>query len=352
MRPRLPLLLGRRPTPAGGPPGRREALAAPPFRSHPDALYRVPTDDGAAISLGRYRPRGEPLAAPPVVLCHGLGCNRLALDLDERHSLARDLARRGFEAWVLELRGRGEAGAPLDATFDEEAEHDVGAALRAVLSTGAREVLWVGHSKGGLLLLAHLARNPGAPVRAGVLLGTPFTFALPPERLRQLALLRPLLRRPTVPLRALGPLAAALAGPDLSSLLSAGEAAAHPEHWRRAVGALVADVPGGVARQLAGWVERDRFESADGTYDYRAALAGVRVPLLLVAGTGDALVPAAAVERGRALLGGPVEVLVAGRTGGLGGDYGHLDLVLGRSAPEEIFPRVAGFLAAHAAPRP
>ena len=43
--------------------------------------------------------------------------------------------------------------------------------LRTVLSTGAKEVLWVGHSKGGLTLYGHLARNPQAPVRAAVAMG-------------------------------------------------------------------------------------------------------------------------------------------------------------------------------------
>src|SRR5262249_6020681 len=149
----------------------------------------------------------------------------------------------------------------------EEAEHDVGAALRAVLSTGAREVLWVGHSKGGLLLLAHLARFPQAPVRAGVLLGTPFTFALPPALARHLPRLAPLLSRPSVPVLALAR-PVAVGGRALSSFLCH-EANVDPGVWRRALAAMAADVPGGVARQLAAWVEEERFTSADGAFDYR-----------------------------------------------------------------------------------
>src|SRR3954470_18923706 len=83
----------------------------------PDDVYRVPTPDGARIALGRYHARGERRFLTPVVLCHGLGANRYDLDFDEKYSLARFLARRGFETWVLELRGRGMAGKPLHTTF-------------------------------------------------------------------------------------------------------------------------------------------------------------------------------------------------------------------------------------------
>src|SRR5689334_4166748 len=93
-------------------PGLSRSLAAKELRLQfqPDELYRSPTDDGSAIALGRYLPRERRRFQQPVVLCHGLGANRFALDFDERHSLARYLARRGFETWVLELRGRGLAG--------------------------------------------------------------------------------------------------------------------------------------------------------------------------------------------------------------------------------------------------
>ena len=135
-------------------PSRR--LQPPQTSFRPDEVYRVPTPDGAAVALGRYHPRVPRRYAEPVILCHGLGNNRHTMDLDERHSLARYLARAGFESWVLELRGRGLAGGPIDATFDDQVIHDVATALETVRSTGSREVLWVGHSKGGQIGRAHV----------------------------------------------------------------------------------------------------------------------------------------------------------------------------------------------------
>jgi pimeloyl-ACP methyl ester carboxylesterase len=85
----------------------------------------------------------------------------------------------------------------------------------------------------------------------------------------------------------------------------------------------------------------------DGTC-YRKPLAGVRLPMMLVAGSKDLLAPPLAVARAQEHLGGPVKLVVAGRGHGFAEDYGHADLVLGRRAPDEIFPLVEAFLSAHA----
>ncbi|WP_225412692.1 alpha/beta hydrolase [Stigmatella hybrida] len=314
----------------------------------PDELYRVPTDDGAAICLGRYHPRGERRYAEPVILCHGLGANRFHMDFDEHYSLARHLARAGFETWVLELRGRGLAGPSGDFTFDDQAEHDVRAALRTALSTGAKEVLWVGHSKGGLMLYAHLARNPQAPVRAAVALGSPFTFAVQPGLRLFIQRIEPLLRLKMIPTRRVAGLAffGAPPGPLTRYMMLA--ANMETEVVKRALANVPSDISGGVARQFARWVSTNAFTSYDGGFDYRVPLAGARMPFLLLAGNKDLLAPPLAVARAQEYLGGPVKLVIAGRDHGFAEDYGHADLVLGRRAPDEIFPLLETFLSAHA----
>ena len=57
----------------------------PPLVFAPDQLFRVGTDDGSAIALGRYHPRGEARFVEPVILGHSLGTNRFNLDFDERY---------------------------------------------------------------------------------------------------------------------------------------------------------------------------------------------------------------------------------------------------------------------------
>lgn len=316
----------------------------------PDDVYRVTTADGATIALGRYLPRGQRRFQEGVVLAHGVAANRFDLDFDSRYSLAQFLARRGFETWVLELRGRGMAGKPLNSNFDEEAEHDVAAALKTVVSTGAPQVLWVGHSKGGLLAYAHLGRNPEAPIAAIAALGTPATY---PEHRGVSAFLeyvQPFLSLEVIPLRLPARAGAPFGLPPgpISGYLANAENM-DPLVVRQAIYNVTADIPGGVARQFARWVRLDRFDGEDG-FDYRKGMKAIRAPLLLMAGTRDLLAPVASVRAALDFTGGPADFVLVGRAGGLSEDYGHGDLMLGRRAPEEIFPRVAEFLERHATP--
>lgn len=323
---------------------------APALRFNPDELYKVPTDDGSAIALGRYRPRGARRFVEPVVLGHSLATNRFNLDFDETYSVARALARRGFEAWVLELRGHGLAGSAHGSTFDVEATHDVTAALRAVTSTGAPGVLWVGHSRGGMLAYAHLARNPQAPIRGIANLGTPVHFEASPGLKRFIAAVGPTLKLPVLPLG----LAAKAAGPLGLPPDPIGKYLVRAENMekrviRQAIAHVAADVPGGVGRQFARWIRTGAFDGEDG-FDYRTGMKGIAAPLLLLAGVKDYLAPPAAVHAAASLVSGPVETVTVGQASGFSNDYGHGDLVLGRRAPEEVFPRIADFLARVATP--
>lgn len=322
---------------------------APALTFKPDELYRVPTADGSAIALGRYHARERRLWEEPVILGHSLGTNRFNLDFDERYSLARFLARHGFESWVLELRGHGLAGSSQGATFDTEAEHDVAAALTAVVSTGPAQAFWVGHSRGGLLAYAHLARNPKAPLRAIVTLGSPLTFELQPGVQRFVSAVAPTLKLPVVPLRLGGKAWPLGLPPDPVGKYLLRAENTDPVVIRQAIAHVAADVPGGVARQFARWVRTGAFDGEDG-FDYRRALKALSVPVLALAGAEDLLSPPASAHLIGKLASGPVELVTAGRAGGFSTDYGHGDLVLGRKAPEEIFPRVAEFLARHATP--
>lgn len=320
----------------------------PPLHFKPDALFRVPTSDGSAIALGRYLPRERRRYLEPVVLGHSLGTNRFNLDFDERYSVARALARAGFEAWVLELRGHGLGGSAAGATFDTEVEFDVAAALTAVRSTGVEEVLWVGHSRGGLLAYAHLARNPTAPIRAIATLGSPLTFDAQPGVQRFVGAIAPSLQLPVIPLRFAKVWPLGLPPDPVGKYLLRADNT-HPTVIRQAIAHVAADIPGGVARQFARWVRTGAFDGEDG-FDYRRGLKAVRAPVLALAGARDLLSPPAAAHAVEKLTSGPVEAVTVGLAGGFSTDYGHGDLVLGLKAPDEVVPRLVDFLARHATP--
>src|SRR5690348_4227676 len=73
-----------------------------------DERHVARTDDGWDLGLYRYRARnGRGTAKPfPVVMSHGMAGSRLIFDLHPEYSLARFLAARGFDVFLVDLRGR------------------------------------------------------------------------------------------------------------------------------------------------------------------------------------------------------------------------------------------------------
>jgi predicted alpha/beta hydrolase len=323
--------------------------------AHADELHFARTPDGWRLALHRYRPQ-RPDPGTPVILCSGYACNRWFIDYDERYSLARFLARLGFDAWVLELRGRGlsypatRTPQTWQWTFDELATIDVPAAIAHVTGVTAHPVRWVGHSMGGMVLYAHLGTAADPGVVAGVTIASPVTF--PPagttlmHRLGTLLLDLPL--GDVVPQRwALGALWWLV---GWTSALEVGMNPANVDHAvvGRALRHALSDVSRAKLRQLGRWATEGTFTSADETVDYRAALARVTTPLLLVAGTADRLATPECVRLALEHL--PPDAVTYrefGRAHGHDIDYGHVDLVLGRAAPDEVFPAIGRWLREH-----
>jgi len=317
------------------------------LRGGEDQLLLAETRDGWRVALGRRLPVGEG-RLPPVLLVHGVSTDRSCLDFGmERWSLAAHLARAGFECYALDLRGHGDSrpagpGAPRDWSFDTYLREDVPAALEAVRrASGQDRVLWVGHSLGGLLGIAACQVHPdriaglvalAAPafLRHGAarhLLSWSFLFGI---------LMNRFLARMLAPFAGLWQPAAA----DLAINLRNVERPV----LRRFLSNSVGGVPRGVLRQLASWVSQDRFDSVAGDVDYRAGLAACRQPALFVSAPRDGLAPPEVVRAAHQRWGGPAELWDAGEA------YGHTDLLLGRRAPEEVYPRIRDWLLAHSRP--
>lgn len=99
---------------------------------------------------------------PVVVLLHG-GCWQAEYDLEYFAHLADVLAREGIATWSLEYRGLGDDGGGWPGTFDDVA---AGAAyLRVLAKTHPLDldrVVFAGHSAGGQLALYLAAKRPVA----------------------------------------------------------------------------------------------------------------------------------------------------------------------------------------------
>jgi pimeloyl-ACP methyl ester carboxylesterase len=307
--------------------------------SREDELLAAPTRDGWTLTLGRRRPRAAP-RRPPVLFVHGIAMNRQAFDFGvERYSVAAHLAAVGFDGFALDLRGHGGSrrGPTSRWTLDTYLEEDLPAALDAIrAATGSDEVLYVGHSQGAILGMAACALYPER-IRALVALGGPANFDVQP-RLRTLVGLRRLgLGRY---LRFLARTLAPFVGYWQPPLLELSINVRNMERpiYRRLLANAMENLQPGVLDQFAVCIRDDTFRSYDGKVDYRALFPGCRQPALFVAGEKDGIAPPAAVEEAFHAWGGPKRLWIPER------DYGHADVLLGRNAPEVVFPAIRDFL--------
>jgi pimeloyl-ACP methyl ester carboxylesterase len=310
--------------------------------SRQDELLVAPTRDGWALALGRRRPRAAP-RRPPVLFVHGIAMNRQAFDFGvERYAMAAHLAAAGFDGFSLDLRGHGGSrrGPTSRWTLDTYLEQDLPAALDAIrAATGSAEVLYVGHSQGAILGMAACALYPER-IRALVALSGPAHFDAQP-RLRALLALRRLGLGGH--LRLLARTAAPFSGYWHPSLVDLSINMRNVERpiYRRLLANAIEDLQPGVVDQFAACIEGDTFCSADGKVDYRALFPRCHQPALFLTGERDGIAPPAAVEAAFRSWGGPKRFWVAGR------DYGHADVLLGKNAPEVVFPVVREFLLEH-----
>ena len=312
-----------------------------------DELRFGRTQDGWEIALARRKPRAAPLL-PPVLLCHGLAANRANLDFGiDRYSVSLFLATAGFDCFALDLRGHGasrraQKDAPRRWSFDTYLQEDIPAALDEIrAATGAAQVLWVGHSQGALLGLAAAVAYPER-IAGVVALAPPTHFAAQNELRRILRFSFLATGRHRWLVRAASPIAGYLHPPFAQFAFNTRNV--DPRISRQLMANVVEDISPGVLAQFLKWARTDAFVSEDGKVDYRGGLASGRAPALFIAGAQDLLAPPGLVRAGHALWGGEKELWVAGKEAGLSADYGHSDLIFGRKAQEEIFPRVRDWL--------
>lgn len=276
--------------------------------------------DGVRIVLHRIGP-AEGTASTPVLLASGTFTGRDFWVGARRQGFALALAEAGFDTWVLEPRGHGASDRPPSWTMDDWIRLDAPAAAAAVLrESGAPAFYWVGHSAGGVVGAAFSgSRAPEARALRGlVLLGAP--------------------------------------GPRLHGLRRAaarvGHAAARSFPGASVPGALLGlgrePEPGALVRDWLAWNLSGEWRAADGS-DYLAALAGVRAPVLAIAGSADRLLaPPAAVRDLLHRFGATDrELVVAGRAHGFAHDFDHPGLMIGSPARREIWPRILEWLHRH-----
>lgn len=294
-------------------------------------------DAGSLVLLRKRLPRAAPRT--PLLLVHGFGQNLHAWHLGRR-SLANHLASEGHDVFLVDLRGHGRsraAGGRLPAELAAYLDVDLPAAMDAVAAlTGQDRVALVGHSLGGLLAYALTGRAPSR-VRALVTLAAPYFWG------RDAAFVRALSRAAGL----VGRGATAFPMGAVRGMLRATHALWDAPWVPMPIRAWQ---PGGfepevLAEYLARSFDRASFgELADlieSRHDADGHLArdfeGCDVPLLVVAGTGDHLARPAAVRPGYDRSRARDRTFVTF-------PCGHGDLLLGRKAPQLLWPTLTRWL--------
>jgi len=301
--------------------GSEGGSGAPVTEKHEVALPK-----GGSLHLLRFP--GDP-KGPPVLMIHGAIENGRIFWSSSGKGLAPYLARRGFDVYVADLRGRGLSKPSIDrhSRFGqtEAITEELPALFETVASLhGPAPINLVAHSWGGVLLSASLARFPEKRSLAGraVYFGSKRRVtAFNAEILLKVRLIWSLLC-PIVTLY-FGYLPARRLG--IGSDSETGRSLAQCVRWVR---------------------ERAWVDPADG-FDYAAALrASPPPPTLFVAGRGDGALghPDDALTFMREAGGRGSAYWLLSKAGGRAKDYGHIDMLTDPGAAADHFPLVEAWL--------
>jgi len=324
----------------------------------PDEIHFATASDGWRLSVTRYRPASDaPARYPePILLVHGIAANRYNFDLTDELSLAKWLAARGHDCWLVELRGRGLSTRPrlfskqkYDWSFDEYPERDLPAAFDTIVrATGCARLHLVGFSVGALACYAFLS-DPKRRVEVSSLvsIGGAATFKRTSKAIsgRLVRNLRWLRHRWLM--RLLAPISGYFHPWPLQIIHN-------PENTdgaaqRRAMVNLIANFSRNELLQYSDWILNDAFRSIDLRRDYRAELPRITTPTLFLSGTRDMLSPPDAVKDTHDSIGATdKQFQICSRAQGMRVNYGHFDLIIGRESSTEIFPLVQRWIETHA----
>lgn len=305
------------------------------------ALRLPKTRSAPALAVEHSALPAGPTRAP-VVLVHGFAQNRYTWRVSQR-SLSGHLAAHGFDVWNLELRGHGNSrayGAGNARAFAEYVDD-----LVRVTEAIGRPPFVIGHSLGGGVGVGASTRVPLAGL---VHLAGLFAFATTNPFLRALAALTrrvsPVLRNPKIRV------STQWSGRLVSRLYGFTDATGYAfpvSGW--APGSVERDLLDERLRLGFDWTSLEVWrEMADwalgAPFPYAEAFAGVDVPLLVLAGDADTLLTPADARRCYEASGAKDKSFVLFEPFDHKVHWGHLDLVLGKHAPDEVWPVITRWM--------
>lgn len=263
----------------------------------------------------------------PVVLVHGSFSNHGFWLSEAGIGLARFLLEQGFDVWLQEHRGHGLSPRNRDYknnTVERYVLHDVSAVNEFVAEKTGAKPLWVGHSMGGVMIASAVAAGifTSANCRGFVLLGSqvlsrhwyswfPFGTTIMRGWYR--------LTRDEFDGRKMR------IGPENEPVAYINEYLAR-HSW------------------FGSWQLKSQKKKLLPEWK-----KGSDIPMLAMIAAADKSEPLRACKKFAALYGGAnKEQIVLGKADGFKRNYGHVNMIISKDAAEEVWPRIADWLAKQA----
>jgi len=327
-------------------------------------IDEIKASDGQPIAVTRYGKPGRKKRGVPVVLVHGLGQNRYTWHCTRLHFPAF-LVDKGFDVFVPELRGHGlsrAAGSFHPSGFTEYVYKDMPAIFEWVRkATGGKKMFFCGHSLGGTIGYA-LDPKEHEHLKGMVFFASPYHFGKGLFLLTCLAriletgysitpikLIDLLDRRTGFPVDLFGRFLALF-----PELLDTKFNLFPYQGWYP--GSIDRDVleerlllgfdrtSTFMMRMMVVWAAKGRLLDEKGSDVFEKNTVAKDMPLLFLTGDRDCLVPAESVSDAYNLAVSNDKTWKVFSERDNGTHWGHLDMVIGRMAPFEVWPYVCEWM--------
>lgn len=305
------------------------------------------TQDGLMLSIKRV---SDNPTRGAVMLLHGLGGSSATFHFPER-SLASYLSACGFDCYVAELRGSGDSESPKGGwDTDDYLHYDIPALLVRICEVaGERQLSWVGHSMGGVLLYCYGIKHPKAPIVRGITIGSALDYTQGDSGFSQFLFLKRWLQklRWSLPYGTLSHTLAPLLGriPTSFERFNVNPKNIEPRMLRRIYALAFDSIPLELLMNLSSTFEPQGLSCRDGSFSYHAHAADYGIETLAIGGSADAQCPPEAIVATQAAIGSRrKKTVMFGKRFGHNEDYGHWDLLVGRHAAVEVWPQIESYL--------